>query len=500
VDVVSKAAYDAIAIGTGPGGATVARELARRGKKLLILEWGPGGEIRGTASQYIRESMLPGKSLLLTPQLLGMVRAITTGGSSLYYYGTGFPVPVSMLRKYGVDVAAEVDEARAELPVAPLRDEMMTPMAWRLMDSAQQLGFAWHKLDKIMYQDRWRPEYPFGYFGDPHKVKWSARMYVEEAVALGAVLLNGAKVPRVLGDQRAATGVEFTMNGETRTASADRFIVAAGGIGSPVNLHQSGIREAGNDYFFDPLIMVCGTMKDACLRDNEIPMSAGVHMKDEGYMMTDMAIPPALHLLFTGPVFRLTKLFAFRNTARIMVKIKDKLGGRLTDGGGVRKSLTAADRSKLQHGFENSKRILQAAGATNIYKTAAFAAHPGGTVKIGEIVDANLKTRLHNLLRLRLLGNPGGLGTTTDPDPRSARQVPCPPSHCRAASGRTPCSCVTSASRHSERGNTHDNASHAGGLHGHRHMAHVDRSQPVALQDLDSCGDAARHGQSRQSA
>ena len=397
MDVVSKAGCDVIVVGTGPGGATVARELARRGKKVLILEWGPGGDIRGNAAQYFREQMMPGKSLLLTNELLGMVRGITTGGSSLFYYATSFPVPVDMLRSHGVDVAAEVEEARAELPVAALAAAMMTPMASRIMASAQHLGFAWHKLDKFMYQNRWKPEYPFGYFGDRHHVKWSARMYVEEAVAHGAVLLNGAKVTRVLGDHRAATGVAFTLNGETRTASAGCVVVAAGGIGSPVILRQSGIRDAGTDFFFDPLITVCGTMKDVRLQHNEIPMSAGVHLEGDGYMMTDMAIPPALHVLFTGQVLRLTKLFAFRNTARIMVKIKDELGGRLTDRGGVRKSLTAADRAKLRHGFENAKRILTAAGATDIYKTGTFAAHPGGTVKIGQLVDANLKTQLDNL-------------------------------------------------------------------------------------------------------
>jgi choline dehydrogenase-like flavoprotein len=302
-----------------------------------------------------------------------------------------------MLRKYGVDVAAEVQEARAELPIAPLKAEMVTPMTSRLMASAQQIGLDWQMLDKFMFQDRWKPEYPFGYFGDSHHVKWSARMYVEEAVAHGAVLLNGARVSRVLGDNRAATGVEFRMNGQTHSASAQRVVIAAGGIGSPIILRQSGIREAGYHYFFDPLITVCGTLKDVSLRDNEIPMSTGVHLRDEGYMMTDMAIPPSMHMLFTAQVFHLTKLFSFRNTARIMVKIKDDLGGRLTDSGGVRKKMTAADRGKLAAGFEAAKRVLKAAGATDIYKTGVLAAHPGGTVKIGELVDANLKTRIDNL-------------------------------------------------------------------------------------------------------
>jgi len=398
MEVVGKSEYDVIVVGSGPGGATVAREMACRGKKVLILEWGPGGKVRGTATQYLSQTMIPGKSLLLTPELVGMVRGITTGGSSLFYCGTAYPAPLEMLRKYGVDLASEVQETRAELPIAPLKAQMVTPMTSRLMESAQQIGLDWRMLDKFMYQDRWKGEYPgYGYFGDPNGVKWSARNYVEAAVAHGAVLLNGAKVTRVLSDHGAATGVEFRMNGRSYSASAGRIVIAAGGIGSPVILRQSGIREAGYDYFFDPLITVCGTLKDVSLRDNEIPMSAGAHLRDEGYMMTDMAMPPSMHTLFTAQVFHLNRLFSFSYTARIMVKIKDDLGGRLTDSGGVRKRLTSADRSKLKAGFDNARRVLKAAGATDIYKTGILAAHPGGTVKIGELVDANLKTRIDNL-------------------------------------------------------------------------------------------------------
>jgi len=398
MESIGKAEYDVIVVGSGPGGATVAREMACRRKKVLILEWGPRGAVRGTAAQYFGQAMIPGKSLLLTPELVGMVRGITTGGSSLFYCGTAYAAPLEMLRKYGVDLATEVQETRAELPIAPLKAEMVTPMTSRLMDGARQIGLDWQMLDKFMYQDRWQAEYPaFGYYGDPNGVKWSARNYVEEAVALGAVLTNGAKVTRVIGDAHSASAVEFTMNGQTHRASAGRVVIAAGGIGSPLILRQSGIREAGYDYFFDPLITVCGTLKDVSLRDNEIPMSTGAHLRDEGYMMTDMAMPPLMHTLFTAQVFHLSRLFSYRHTARIMVKIKDELGGRLTDSGGVRKKLTASDRSKLKAGFESGIRVLKAAGATDLYKTGILAAHPGGTAKIGEIVDANLKTRIDNL-------------------------------------------------------------------------------------------------------
>jgi choline dehydrogenase-like flavoprotein len=389
--------FDVIVAGTGPGGATVAKEMTRRGKKVLMLEWGPGVPVTGSFWQYFTQLLIPGKSMLITNKLLAMVRGITTGGSSMFYYGTCFPVPFEMLKGKGVDIADEVAEARRELPIAPLKDEMMTPMAGRIMDGARQSGFNWNKLEKFMYQDRWKPEFPFGFYGDPNKVKWSSRMFVEEAVEGGATLVNGARVKRVIVEGGKATGVEYSHYGETKTASASSIVIAAGGIGSPVILRASGMKEAGFNFFFDPLISVCGTMKDVKTQINEIPMSAGTHMKDEGYMMTDMHLSRMTHLMFTAQVLRLTKMFSFHSTARIMIKAKDSLGGRLTDSGGVRKLLENKDRDKLLHGYANARKILTAAGAKDIYKTWYFAAHPGGTVKIGELVGPDLKTGYDNL-------------------------------------------------------------------------------------------------------
>lgn len=394
---IEKMNFDAIVVGTGPGGGTVARELSKRKKKVLILEWGPGDPIRGTFRQYLREQLIPGKSLLITNKFLGMVRGITTGGSSLFYYGTAFPVPFEMLKSYGVDIRREVAEAKKELPVGTLKDEMITPMTQRLMESAQDLGYNWKKLDKFMYQERWRPEFKFGYYGDPNGVKWSARMFVEEAVGNGSVLLNGAKVSRVIIENGKATGVEFRMKGRDYRAFASKIIIAAGGIGSPVILRRSGIKEAGYNFFFDPLITACGTVQDVRKRINEIPMSTGVHLQDEGYMMTDMAVPALIDAIFTAQVFRFHRLFTMNSTLRIMIKARDTLGGRITDSGGVRKKLIKDDQRKLLKGYERAREILRNAGAKDIYRTWYLAAHPGGTVKIGELVDAHLKTQFDNL-------------------------------------------------------------------------------------------------------
>lgn len=353
---------DVIVVGSGPGGATVAKELSLRNKKVLILEWGDNNPLNGSFAQGFRTLLVPGRSLLFMPQMLALVRGITTGGSTVHYYATSFPVPFDMLKSYEIDISNEVKELREELPVAPLKDEMVGPMSKRLMDSAQSLGYNWKKLDKFMYQDKWRPGYKFGHYGDPHRVKWSARMYVEEAIANGADLINHARVSKVLLEGKKAVGVEFIKANKKHQALAPKVVISAGGIGTPIILKASGIKKAGYDFFFDPLIGVRGTVKDIDVPASEIPMTAGVHIEDEGYMMTDMAHPFATTAIFAAGVLRFHKMFSRRNTLQMMVKAKDELGGKLTDRGGVRKILSNVEKQKLRNGFERAKKILKNAG------------------------------------------------------------------------------------------------------------------------------------------
>lgn len=388
-----KEKFDAIIVGSGSGGASVAKDLTRKGKRVLILEGNGGNKIEGTFIWALFHMMFPFKSLLLTPELLGMVRGLTTGGSSVFYYGTAFPVNHDAFKKYGIDLTEAEREARKELPIGPLKEEMVTPMARRIMESARSLGYDWKKLDKFMYQDRWRPGYRFGFYGDRHNVKWSAKMDIDEALRGGAVLLNRAMVKKVLFDGTTATGVEMKYRGRAMQVFAKTVVIAAGGIGTPVVLRRSGIRNAGYNYFFDPLITVCGKVKDVRKRKDEIPMTSGCVMRGEGIVMTDMAVPFILDQVFTASTFRFWRLLESRKTLRIMIKIRDDLAGHLSDRGGVRKFLTPADKEKLRKGYDMAKNILLNAGATGIYKTWKLAAHPGGTVRIGHMLDSNLKLK-----------------------------------------------------------------------------------------------------------
>jgi len=388
--------WDAIVVGSGPGGATVAKELADGGKRVLILEWGDNAPVKGTLSQAVRGAFIPGKSLLVTGQMLGMVRGITTGGSSLFYCATAFKPPVDMLKAYGVDITGEFAELKNDVPMAPLPDELDSPAAQRFSQSALDLGYDCRKMDKFIYPDKCRTDCQLCSYGCPYGAKWTARNFVDHALKNGACIINHAKVNRVIIENRQAIGVEYKHNMKQHRVYAPRIIVAAGGIGSPVILRRSGIQNVGRDFFFDPLWYVMGKV-NITGSGKGVPMTYGIHFEEDGIVLTDFNLPHILKTFFDLELLKIRQLFSYRNVIPIMIKIRDQLGGRVTDNGLIWKTLSRSDRQKLEKGAQHATRILKNAGATETYRSWVVAAHPGGTVKIGEHVDKNLKTEFDNL-------------------------------------------------------------------------------------------------------
>jgi choline dehydrogenase-like flavoprotein len=388
--------FAAIIVGSGPGGATVARELSRSGERVLILERGHNRPIKGTTGQCVGYLLVPGKGLLLTNQLLALGRGIIAGGSSVAAYATALDPPLEKFASYGINLSDELAEVRRELPIAPLEDRLVGPLAKRIMQSACELGYQWKKLDKIVFQDKCRPDCDKCTMGCPYDAKWTARMFIDDAVRDGAVIRVSAPVNQVLIENKKAVGVEYAQKGETRRAYAQTIVISAGGIGSPLILRKSGLPGAGREFFFDPLIAVMGAVKDI-KSAREFPMAAGLRVEDEGYLMTDLAWPGWIYRMFTAEVMRLDRLFSHSRILPIMIKLRDDLGGKLTDRGFVRKKLSKAEKGRFLSGSERAEKILKNAGAKHIFKTWYLATHPGGTVKINDLVDSNLKTEFDNL-------------------------------------------------------------------------------------------------------
>ena len=58
--------FDLLVVGSGPGGASVARGAAERGLKVCLLEWGSKAPLNGSFSQMAAMAAVPGQGTRTT--------------------------------------------------------------------------------------------------------------------------------------------------------------------------------------------------------------------------------------------------------------------------------------------------------------------------------------------------------------------------------------------------------------------------------------------------
>jgi choline dehydrogenase-like flavoprotein len=393
--------FDTIVVGSGPAGAMVAREQAAAGARVLLLEQGGAEPIEGTLGQMASIAAVPGKGAFLHRDASLLVRALTVGGTSTLNFATAAPPPLRMFAAHGIDLEPALAALRAELPAAPLPDALVGPLARRIAAGARAAGLEWRKLDKMIRPQACRSGCWRCVYGCPYGAKWTARDLVDEAVRHGALLLSRARVTRVLLDGGRAKGVEAIVDGTVRRFDAPRVVLAAGGIGSPRLLRASSLLARDAAFFSDPVVAVMGSViqldiEDGELGGAEVPMAAGASFVEDGIALADLTLPRPMYQAFAAQVGRLDRLLAHGRTLSIMVKIRDEIGGRIGPRW-VDKTLTPGDRARLRKGVDIARGVLDAAGARHVFKSWHFAAHPGGSVRIGEDVDADLQTATKGL-------------------------------------------------------------------------------------------------------
>ena len=100
-------AFDAIIIGSGPGGGTTARELSRQGKKVLILERGKDPRVKGNLFQtmpIIRQFKTIDKITIMTQSV--------AGGATFSFCGVALDPPYDKLSAHGIDLREDIAETK----------------------------------------------------------------------------------------------------------------------------------------------------------------------------------------------------------------------------------------------------------------------------------------------------------------------------------------------------------------------------------------------------
>src|SRR5215216_4918231 len=397
---------DVIVVGSGPGGATVARELARAGKKVLLLERGQDHRLRGYYGTYLGALLYTDRgSLLFTEEGLNIVRPMMVGGATSMYCGCAALPPVWFKTKYGVDIDTQVSETIEELEIEPLPAELRGDASTHIAQAAQALGYNWEPQLKFMKPARAK-HFDCGakcMLGCRCHAKWSAAEYVDQAVAAGCDLRTGARVERVLVENGHGSGVEGQLNGRPFVARANTVVLSAGGIGTPRILQassSSAFRQAGQGMTMDITVMVYGTINGKGIGE-EPPMTWSWENPEEGYMLSTLMDPWLLYPLINslkGLKYALTWP-RWENTLGVMIKLKDDISGGVFPNGKISKPMTDHDIPRMRAAEEVCRRILIEAGAKpeTIFTTPLRGTHPSGTVRVGTLVDENLQTEVQGL-------------------------------------------------------------------------------------------------------
>jgi choline dehydrogenase-like flavoprotein len=411
---------DVAVVGSGPGGATVARQLARAGQRVMLLEMGRDYRRDIYYGSHLGALIYGDKhSLLFSEEGLNIVRPIMTGGATNMYCGCAAVPPKWLKERYGVDLGDYAQETIRELSIAPLPKDLQGSASRRVMEAGQDLGCDWQPLDKFMAPSR-ACHFDCGakcMLGCRCGAKWTANEYMDEAVAAGCTLLTRARVDEVIIEGGQVGGVRGKLRGrEPFEVRAKVVVVSAGGIGTPIILEKSGFAEAGRGMAMDPTVMVYGVSKEPGTAF-EPPMTVGYKDDEHGYMLSTLIDPWMLYPIMAtlkGPRYFL----GWRNyhhMVGVMIKVTDEVSGIVSVEGRISKALTARDRERLHHATVVSRQILVKAGCDpdSIYVSRLRGTHPSATVRFGEMVDGNLQTTVKNLYVCDASVFPEALGLPT---------------------------------------------------------------------------------------
>ncbi len=391
--------YEFVIVGSGAGGATLACELSKRGKGVIVVERGRPqaqlGTLRDARRFYDKKRVLDMPAA--SKEGVAIFRTFMAGGTTVVSCGNAIRALERELATLGIHLDDEFAEAEKDMRVAPIAEKLLSEGSRRILSAAAELGYRMRLMPKVIDSAKCT-RCGQCVFGCPNGAKWSAVEYLNQARQDGAHILYDTIIDRVLIENGKAKGVAGTGPSGRVEILADCVVLAAGGMGTPLILQASGIEKAGQSLFVDLFVNVYGITQES----NQLHEPVMTIVNDEFHASKGFILSPFVNqsrtARFVEGGLRGAALSASRMLG-IMVKTRDDSRGYVRPRRAVSKSLTPDDKARLRAGADIASEILVRSGARekSIVVTKPQGAHPGGTAAIGTVVDNDLRTATENL-------------------------------------------------------------------------------------------------------
>jgi long-chain-alcohol oxidase len=389
---------DVCIVGSGAGGSVAAAVLAAADKDVIVLEAGgyyddsdfDGAELGGFQRLY-----LEGGFAATADQSVGLLAGECLGGGTVINYCTSFRTPDDVRDEWAAagvpwfareEYTRSLDAVSARLSVN-LEHNRVSMREQVLQRGLNALG--WHSAAmprNVLGCDQGKVCGYCGYGCSLGAKQSSTKTWLADAQSAGARLVTETRALRVRIEAGAATGVEArSRNGCRVNIRCKAVVVAGGAIHTPALLLRSGLRNEniGRHLHLHPVSNVCGVFEEE-IRPWEGTMQA--IYSDEHRFLTGSygvkyettALQPVIAvavLPWREPEHYRSLLGKLSNTMAIGVLLRDRDGGRVTvdsEGNPVaRYTLSEFDRAHLRRGFVGAARILEAAGARQVFSPHA---------------------------------------------------------------------------------------------------------------------------------
>jgi len=383
--------FDAVVVGAGAGGSMAAREIARSGARVLLLDEGPDHPPESFSQR--EDEMLPvlyqdRGARTTSDRAIMVLQGRGLGGSTIHNQNLCKRAPREILDAWSAAglhgwSAADLDplfaEVERDLHVTPIDAADINANNDVLRRGAERLG--WRAGGLSHNRDGCRRS-GFCELGCAYDGKNNARkIVIPQAVDAGAVVRADTRVERVLVRDGRAVGVAAidSRTGRAITIRARSVVLAGSAVGSAALAVSSELRDpydrAGVGLHMHPAGVVAGVFDDAIVGWQGIPQSwECTEWLDfrSGSGRNVWIVPGFAHPVGTaamlpgiGPAWTgIMKMYP--RVAVLIAMLHDESAGRVRVRNGrpaIDYELNESDRAGLARGLRACAEILFAAGA-----------------------------------------------------------------------------------------------------------------------------------------